>query len=215
MFEASGAEDRLMKRQPLVKAALLFSRCLAGLFAVSVILGCGSPLEFTADSQVVAKIHSIAVLPMVDAPGAEGGYSGKTVAGILSQKLMNLRDVTVVERERLHAIIMEQELQASDLADSATATRVGRLLGADTVTAGSVTQYDSSSVPIFLGLVTHYVEVYTVGVSIRFIRVDTGEVCFSAHCSQTGSSYQEAASKCTDLVVSATATCRKKTAADR
>lgn len=175
------------------------------------VCGCASPLEYSAETDALAAIKTIAPLPMVDAPGAEGGYSGNTVASILSQKLMTIKGFRILEREKFQAIIMERDLKASDLvADPAVAAQVGGVLGADAVMTGSVTEYNSSSIPIFLGLFTHYADVYKVGISVRLVPVETGAVCFSAHHTETGSSYQEAASKCADAVINALNCCYQK-----
>jgi hypothetical protein len=158
----------------------------------------------------VARIRTVAIPPLVDAPGAEAGYSGKAVAGVLCQELMAVPGIRVVERERLSTVISEQHLGHSDLADPKTAVRLGKLIGADAVMTGSVTQYDSSSVPIFLGLFTHYADVYNVGVAIRIIVVETGEACFSGRCSHSGKSYEEAAGKCVRMLVAPLAQCRAR-----
>lgn len=178
--------------------------------ATGLVMGCGTSPQITIRDDDVARIRTVAILPLVDAPGAEAGYSGKAVAGVLCQELMAVPGIRVVERERLSTVISEQRLGHSDLADPKTAVRLGRLIGADAVMTGSVTQYDSSSIPIFLGLFTHYADVYNVGAAVRMISVETGEACFSGRCSQSGASYEEAAGKCVRMLVAPLTQCRAR-----
>ncbi len=58
-------------------------------------------------------------------------------AELLQASLSALPNVRLVEREKLYAVLAEQQLSVSGLADSATAVQVGRLLGADRLLYGS------------------------------------------------------------------------------
>ena len=62
----------------------------------------------------------------------EGGF-----ADILQGNLSAIKDVRLVEREKLHAVLAEQKLSLSGLADPATAIKVGKLLGAQRLVVGS------------------------------------------------------------------------------
>ncbi len=156
--------------------------------------GCGSGPEVSLKPEIEI-VRVVAVLPFSDAPGAEGGYSGRTVASLVAQRLLSMPNLQLVERERIKAVLAEQDIQLAFVKDDAKAARIGQLIGADTVVVGSVTQYGSSSVPMLIG------DVFTVGVSFRMVRVDTARICLAARCTQNATSYEEAASKAIDLII--------------
>lgn len=64
---------------------------------------------------------------------------GKGMPQILMTELAANRDLRIVERERVQAVLDELKLTASDLADRATAARVGRLVGARYIVTGAAT----------------------------------------------------------------------------
>ena len=65
-------------------------------------------------------------------------------ADILQANLGAINDVRLVERERLHAVLKEQNLSLSGLADPATAIKVGQLLGAERLVYGSFVELGKS-----------------------------------------------------------------------
>jgi TolB-like protein len=66
------------------------------------------------------------------------GPLGKGITQILMTELAVNRDLRIVERERIQAVLDELKLTNSNLADPATAARVGKLVGARyTVTGGA------------------------------------------------------------------------------
>ncbi len=62
------------------------------------------------------------------------------MSDMLITSLVQAGRFTVVERERMNAVIAEQNLQQSGRVDPATAARLGKLLGAELVVFGLVTQ---------------------------------------------------------------------------
>ena len=66
---------------------------------------------------------------------------GKGIADLLVTQLVNGNNYTVVERKALDKIIAEQNFSNSDRADSATAARIGKLLGVEGIIIGSITQF--------------------------------------------------------------------------
>ena len=77
--------------------------------------------------------------------------------------LSRLERLRVLERNRLHAVLEEQQLAVSDLVDTENAIRVGRMLSADLLLTGTVIEM-AQSVIIFS----------------RIIDVETGEIESSA-----------------------------------
>jgi len=66
------------------------------------------------------------------------GLSGKIESKISSHKLDKKRYFTVISRKDLDKVIAEQKLQSSELMDEATATKVGKLIGAQAVINGEI-----------------------------------------------------------------------------
>ena len=80
----------------------------------------------------------LAVLPL-NYRGAQEQYEplGRGLAEMLITDLANVRDLRVVERVRLQAILGEIEFGQTDYVDPVSAPRVGRLLGAGRLAGGS------------------------------------------------------------------------------
>jgi curli biogenesis system outer membrane secretion channel CsgG len=102
-----------------------------------------------------AAAYTIAVLPFADgAVRAQwGGFWGGSVewevgAGVADMITTGLMEQAkrsgrfrVVERQRVQEVLAEQDLATTGRVDPATAARIGRLLGAQTLLMGSVTQF--------------------------------------------------------------------------
>lgn len=81
-------------------------------------------------------------------------YIGELVADTLAIALADRKHLSVVDRQRLEAVRKEQMLSLEGLVDPATAAKVGRLLSADLVVAGSVVNSGEQ-----LHLTTHVIAV--------------------------------------------------------
>ena len=108
------------------------------------------------------KAVKVAVL---DFPYLDGRASdlGRFLTEEVTTRLVRTGRFQVVERRLLAKILAEQTLGASGLLDEATAARLGRMLGADTLTAGTVADLGSS-----------------VKVNARIIATETGSVMAAA-----------------------------------
>ncbi len=73
------------------------------------------------------------------------GLSGKIESKIASLRLDQKRYFTVVSRKDLDKIMAEQKLQSSELMDEETATRVGRLIGAQAIINGEISSANAQS----------------------------------------------------------------------
>jgi curli biogenesis system outer membrane secretion channel CsgG len=67
------------------------------------------------------------------------GLSGKIEAQIAKHKLDQKRYFTVLSRNDLDKVMREQKLQSSELMDEKTATKIGKLVGAQALINGQVT----------------------------------------------------------------------------
>jgi curli biogenesis system outer membrane secretion channel CsgG len=103
---------------------------------------------------------------------------GSGIGDIVTRELFELDRFDLVERRNLAAIFAEQDLGQSDRFDPTTAASVGRLVGADLILVGAVTELSidraSAVVPGFLGGTT--VTTVAVEVELRFVDVTTGRI---------------------------------------
>ena len=104
-----------------------------------------------------------------------------------------LKDGTyrVIDREMIDKLIQEQNFSNSDRADPATAAKIGRLLGVDTMIVGDVTQFGRDDHNTSAGAALGSWDKYGIGklgvkkakavvaVTARMIDVNTGEVFVS------------------------------------
>ncbi len=142
--------------------------------------GCEPQTSLRYSDKLLAT-RTMAVLPFQDAPGAHARGSGRVVVnGIISQ-LYELPGIRVVERARLATILKEKDFRG--MLDPSSASKIGKLAGADLVIFGDVTQYDAqqnyqhATVMIISGGGTKYI--HRVGLSIRAVSVDDGRVIYA------------------------------------
>lgn len=111
-----------------------------------------------------AATHTVAVLYFDNNTG-DAAYDavGRGLSAMLTSDLGGVPAVRLVGRERLQAVLDEQHLQHSRFADSATAARAGRLLGAEYLLTGAL----SAARP-------------QLRIDSRVIRTETGEVVSTA-----------------------------------
>lgn len=83
---------------------------------------------------------------------------GKGITSLLTTRLVQDGTYAIIERQMLDSILKEQNLSVSDRADPATACKIGKILSADAVLVGTVTQFgverhsSSMSMPSFGGI---------------------------------------------------------------
>lgn len=111
----------------------------SGSFGMISVL-CAAFLFLVAPAE--AKMR-IAILQFQDNAGS--GAPAAAITDMMTTELFNTGLFTVVERSRLDAIGREHSLGASGLVDTNTAVQVGRLLGADSLMTGSITEYKSET----------------------------------------------------------------------
>lgn len=66
---------------------------------------------------------------------------GKGITDLMVQKLVEDGKYRVIERAALDKIIAEQNFNNSDRADPSSASKIGRILGVDTIIIGSITKF--------------------------------------------------------------------------
>jgi len=127
----------------------------------------------------------IAILEFEDKSGA--GAPGEAVADMLTTKLFNTGDFTILERQRMDAVLSEQGLASDGYVDGATGARMGKLLGVDFLITGAITQFKTETaggvVPLPLGSfggVAVGTHTAYVTLDVRAINSTTGEILLAA-----------------------------------
>ncbi len=92
--------------------------------------GCATP-EIAVNSRAdFSRIHRVAVATF-------GGQNGDVAADLLTQDLLQ-HGADVVERQRLDAMMQEQNLSSGKLLDPTTVKKIGKILGVDAIFVGTV-----------------------------------------------------------------------------
>jgi curli biogenesis system outer membrane secretion channel CsgG len=110
---------------------------------------------------------------------------GEAAQDVFVTELVKSGKFSVIERERLNAIMQEKGLNLSGDIDPATAMQIGKLLGADYMLAGSVTEYGEDSAEAHgrgvRGLPGFGVgkKNFTAAIDARIFNVSTGEIVWA------------------------------------
>lgn len=75
----------------------------------------------------------------------ELGYLTKGIAEFFESDFSKISDLKVVERDKIDFLLKELELTKSGAIEAATAAKVGKMLGAQIMVFGSITQLDKNS----------------------------------------------------------------------
>ncbi len=109
-----------------------------------------------------------------------GDNLGRAAADELATQLVQTGKYTVIERAQLDAILREQNLGASGAVTSATAAKVGKLLGVQLLLTGSITAFSIKRTSIGLrGIGGSYSNAESK-VDARLVNTETGEVMIVA-----------------------------------
>ncbi len=135
-------------------------------------------LNACSSSQVVIK-HTpaqnekvrVAVLPFKDAPDQPG--SGQVATEAFTTQLLSCPSYEIIERGSLEQVMKEQNLSVTGAIDPKTASELGKLLGADAIVVGAVTEYQARNNMIFPPA--------KATVSARMVRTATGTIDWSGN----------------------------------
>lgn len=116
---------------------------------------------------------------------------GKGIADMVIDRLLKDGTYRVIDREMIDKLIQEQNFSNSDRADPATAAKIGKLLGVDTMVVGDITQFGRDDQNRSAGGALGSWDKYGIGklgmkkskavvaITARMIDVNTGEVLVS------------------------------------
>lgn len=116
------------------------------------------------------KSRRVAIMPIKDAPGAPG--SGQHALTAFSSSLLAIPAYEIVERGALDTVLKEHQLGTSGLVDEAHAVEIGKLLNADMVLIGELTEVVERKHLILPPA--------SVAVSARMVDARTGIVAWTA-----------------------------------
>ncbi len=105
-----------------------------------------------------------------------GNRLGEAAADVFVTDLLNTGKFTVIEREKLDAVLQEQDLGASGAVTPQTAAKIGKLLGVDLIMTGSVSQFSISKAGGGLRGVRLGVTTGKVVMQARLVNTSTGEI---------------------------------------
>jgi curli biogenesis system outer membrane secretion channel CsgG len=149
------------------------------LFTILIVILFASNLGFSAELPRVAVIGFDSTSP---------GYLwsidselSKAATDLMINALVNINRFRIFERNKLEAILQEQDFQVSSgRVDPSTAVKIGKMIGVDSIVTGSITSIVfSKSGGITLGPINLKKSVATVTIMVRAINVTTGEIIFS------------------------------------
>jgi tetratricopeptide (TPR) repeat protein len=122
-----GSEVNLMNNHVHIRGLV------AAVLAVLVISGATQAM-----AEEIRRPHVIAVLPFKNLKAdKETDWVGAGAAETVTTKLVGVPGILTVERTEIQKVLAEQAFRNSDMADPATAVKVGRLLGAGRIVVGT------------------------------------------------------------------------------
>lgn len=102
---------------------------------------------------------------------------GRQLTNLITDKLVDMGEYLVVERDRISSILAEQDLGTAGRIDPARAVEIGRLLGAQVLVFGSVTRFEmSSSGGISFGGLSLSGTIGRTGLTGRIVDATTGVI---------------------------------------
>jgi curli biogenesis system outer membrane secretion channel CsgG len=139
----------------------------------------------------------VAILDFRNTSGYAGPWHiGGGVSDMLATALFKSNKFDVIERERIGLIIKEQKFQQTDMVDENSAVEFGKLLGADVIITGNVTEFGFKKSGFDFGRIAGHglqdlsVKTQTVRVAMdaRMIDVQTGKLIAAESADASNSS---------------------------
>lgn len=126
-----------------------------------------------------------AVLPFDDSKVAPWwAYSspgpGKGLTDVFITKLVEKKEVRVIERTELNKVLAEQKLSNASAFDTNTAIKLGKLLGVQYIAIGKVTEFSESIKNTNVIVVQTKTYTYKVGIELRIVDTSTAEIIAAA-----------------------------------
>ncbi len=104
---------------------------------------------------------------------------GRGAADMLTTELVRGTDFVMFERERINAVLQEQNMGQGGRMDPATAARIGQMIGVEYIITGAVTEYGESRAGGGGRGVDVRRQGYAAGVDVRVVNAETGQIMFA------------------------------------
>ncbi len=148
-------------------------------FLLTVLLSMAAILFLTSLPSAYAKPR-IAVVDFENKAGGWGGWRlGNQAADMLTTEIVKTDKYSVMEREKLDAVLKEQNLGQSGRVDPSTAAKIGKILGVDVIVTGAVTEFGKSEAGGGGWALNIKKDTYAGVIDARMIRVNTGEIIWA------------------------------------
>lgn len=137
-------------------------------------------LVFTCLSTLVLAAPRVAIVDFENrAQYRSSWHLGTGAADMLTTELVKINKLEVFERERMAAILREQDFGQSGRIDPSTAAEIGRLIGVDYIVTGAITEFGVSDSGGGGGGFHIGKKGFHATVDIRMIDVMTGRIIFA------------------------------------
>jgi curli biogenesis system outer membrane secretion channel CsgG len=139
----------------------------------------------------------LAILDFQNTSGYDGAWHiGGGISDMLATALFKSNKFDVIEREKIGLILKEQKFQQTDMVDANSAVEIGKLLGANVIVTGNVTEFGTKRSGLDFsrfapqGLRGLSVKTQTVRVALdaRLIDVETGKLLAAEEADASNSS---------------------------
>lgn len=126
-----------------------------------------------------ANKNTIAIVDFINNAGYAGPFQIEQMANdVFSILLTNTGKFRVLERNKVDSVIRELHFNKTELVDPKKAVKMGKLLGAQYIATGSITEMGAET-KTFSGYgVTSKNINYTVAIEVRIIDTERGEIIF-------------------------------------
>ncbi len=145
-----------------------------GVVLVPLLSGClsfSNTVTITGVEPGMKEITGIERLAVLDLTYKEDPEVGRDIANVIIAELDQTGAFAVVERTAVARILEEQKFGTTGMVDTATVTKIGKLLGVDGVVVGEVVAYKADK--------KVFGKEASVSVNIRLVSVESGKVIHS------------------------------------
>lgn len=104
---------------------------------------------------------------------------GKGISDILFTELSKTNSFILLERDKLESVIKEQSLGLSGIIDKRSAPEVGKLLGANAIITGSVTQFGVKTETDDIIITSSKKQTAICAVDVRIIDINNGQIVWA------------------------------------
>ena len=131
---------------------------------LAVLAALAAPTRPSEPGPAPAPKKTVAILYFDNHTGSpDNDPLGKGISSMMISDLSSVKEIQIVERERMQDLIKEQDLQHTRYFDSTTAVKTGRMIGAEYVVVGAFATVKPQ-----------------MRIDTRVVRVETGEVVKTA-----------------------------------